>query len=181
MAKSSGGVSGTAVLVASVGGIMLWSGLSGKTVSKTLRDLIAGKPLNINAADTSSMASLNQLLVQNPTAAAGGASASGATATANKAVAAPLATALGWGPGTKNWQALDWLWTKESGWSNTARNPTSGAYGIPQALPPTKMPVLAQAPISDPLTQIMWGLGYIKGRYGNPVNAWAHEQANNWY
>src|SRR5262249_27562945 len=62
-----------------------------------------------------------------------------------------------------------------------ARNPTSGAYGIPQALPPSKMGAAANPPISSAVAQINWGLGYIKSRYGSPEAAWAHELAYHWY
>jgi tape measure domain-containing protein len=77
--------------------------------------------------------------------------------------------------------SLDALWTRESGWSNTARNASSGAYGIPQALPPEKMGPDANPPKSDPAAQIDWGLGYINERYGSTDAAWNHSQANGWY
>jgi hypothetical protein len=73
------------------------------------------------------------------------------------------------------------LWQQESGWSNIARNKSSGAYGIPQALPPSKMGPAANPPQSSYIAQINWGLSYIKGRYGTPAGAWAHERAYNWY
>jgi hypothetical protein len=75
------------------------------------------------------------------------------------------------------------LWNQESGWSNTARNKSSGAYGIPQALPPSKMGAAANPPQSSYIAQINWGLGYIKNRpgYGSPAAAWAHEVAHGWY
>jgi hypothetical protein len=72
------------------------------------------------------------------------------------------------------------LWTKESGWSTSSAN-SSGAYGIPQALPGSKMAAYGSDWRTNPATQIQWGLGYIKGRYGNPCGAWAHFRANNWY
>jgi len=79
------------------------------------------------------------------------------------------------------WPALLALWTRESGWNRFARNPSSGAYGIPQALPPSKMGPDANPPVSSAGAQIMWGLNYIAGRYGNPGTAWAHETAFGWY
>lgn len=69
------------------------------------------------------------------------------------------------------------LWQKESGWSVTAENP-SGAYGIPQALPGSKMGPGWQ---TSATVQISWGLEYIATRYGTPCGAWAHEVADNWY
>ncbi|MFI7575184.1 lytic transglycosylase domain-containing protein [Micromonospora sp. NPDC049497] len=76
---------------------------------------------------------------------------------------------------------LDKLWDKESGWNHKARNPSSGAYGIPQALPGSKMGSVADDWETNPTTQITWGLGYIEGRYGTPCKAWAHSQDVGWY
>jgi hypothetical protein len=73
------------------------------------------------------------------------------------------------------------LWNQESGWNVEASNPTSGAYGIPQALPGSKMAGAGPDWQTDATTQIRWGLGYIKGTYGSPCGAWAHEQAVGWY
>ncbi len=76
---------------------------------------------------------------------------------------------------------LDALWTKESGWNVHADNPTSSAYGIPQALPGSKMASAGEDWAGNPATQIRWGLGYIAGRYGSPCAAWGHSQSHNWY
>ncbi|WP_018653037.1 lytic transglycosylase domain-containing protein [Actinomadura flavalba] len=73
------------------------------------------------------------------------------------------------------------LWNKESGWRHTAANPSSGAYGIPQALPGSKMASAGSDWRSNPRTQIKWGLGYIKNRYGTPCGAWGHSQRVGWY
>jgi hypothetical protein len=85
-----------------------------------------------------------------------------------------------YGFGTDQWGCLDALWNEESGWRYNAYNP-SGAYGIPQALPGSKMASAGADWQTDPTTQINWGLGYIKNQYGSPCNAWAHEQADGWY
>ncbi|NJP32695.1 lytic transglycosylase domain-containing protein [Micromonospora thermarum] len=85
------------------------------------------------------------------------------------------------GFGIDQFPCLDKLWTKESGWNHKARNPSSGAYGIPQALPGSKMGSVADDWETNPATQIKWGLGYIKGRYGTPCGAWAHSQDVGWY
>jgi hypothetical protein len=77
--------------------------------------------------------------------------------------------------------ALDALWSHESGWNHTAANPSSGAYGIPQALPGNKMASVASDWETNPATQIRWGLGYIRDRYGSPDAAWSYFQANGWY
>jgi len=138
-------------------------------------------------------------------AAGAGAVASGGSATANEATGARLAAALGW-TGTQD-TCLDELWTRESGWSATAKNASSGAYGISQALghlpdedqgqvtaedlalnregdnyPP---PYTAANPApwgdSDASAQISWGLAYIGSAYGTPCQAWDHEETDGFY
>ena len=81
----------------------------------------------------------------------------------------------GWGD--DQWGCLDSLWSRESGWRVNAANP-SGAYGIPQALPGSKMGPGWQ---TDASVQINWGLGYIAGRYSTPCGAWAHSESDGWY
>jgi hypothetical protein len=76
---------------------------------------------------------------------------------------------------------LESLWEKESGWDPSARNPSSGAHGIPQALPGSKMASAGADWATNPVTQITWGLGYIQDRYGSPCSAWGHSQARGWY
>jgi hypothetical protein len=76
---------------------------------------------------------------------------------------------------------LDDLWSHESGWNELAQNPNSGAYGIPQALPGSKMAAFGDDWETNPATQIRWGLSYISGRYGSPCGAWDYFEANGWY
>jgi hypothetical protein len=99
--------------------------------------------------------------------------------TGNRRIGCSLLPAFGFS--TAQMPALDKLWTHESNWYERARNPYSGAYGIPQALPATKMATVGADWRTNPATQIKWGLGYIKGRYGTPSNAWSFWQAHNWY
>jgi hypothetical protein len=73
------------------------------------------------------------------------------------------------------------LWTKESQFDHTAENSTSGAFGIPQAMPGNKMKSAGKDWQTNPTTQIAWGLEYIKGRYGSPCEAWDHSVRKNWY
>ena len=73
------------------------------------------------------------------------------------------------------------LWNRESHWNVHAQNRTSGAYGIPQALPGSKMASAGPDWKNNATTQIKWGLGYIKGRYGTPCGAWSHFQRTGWY
>jgi resuscitation-promoting factor RpfB len=95
-----------------------------------------------------------------------------------QAIAKKLAAARGWGD--DQFACLVPLWSHESGWRTNAANP-SGAYGIPQALPGSKMASAGPNWQTDATTQITWGLGYIGGRYVNPCGAWSFWQANNWY
>ena len=85
------------------------------------------------------------------------------------------------GFGQDQFGCLDSLYTRESGWRWNADNPTSSAYGIPQALPGSKMASAGSDWATNPVTQIRWGLGYIQDRYGSPCGAWAHSQSNGWY
>ncbi|GGK86691.1 hypothetical protein JOE58_001167 [Curtobacterium luteum] len=95
-----------------------------------------------------------------------------------QAIAQQMVSARGWG--TDQYNCLVSLWNKESGWRVNAYNP-SGAYGIPQALPGSKMASAGADWQTNPATQITWGLNYISGVYGTPCGAWAHSVANNWY
>jgi hypothetical protein len=79
------------------------------------------------------------------------------------------------------WNCLNKLWTRESGWNEYARNRSSGAYGIPQSLPASKMASAGADYLTSSVTQIRWGLDYIQARYGTPCNAWSHSQRTGWY
>jgi hypothetical protein len=81
---------------------------------------------------------------------------------------------------SSQWGCLYDIWMRESGWVYDAEN-ASGAYGIPQSLPASKMASAGADYLTDPATQIRWGLGYIKSVYGTPCNAWAFEEANGYY
>lgn len=76
---------------------------------------------------------------------------------------------------------LDNIWSQESGWNVHADNPSSSAYGIPQALPGSKMASAGPNWADSAETQIRWGLGYIKGRYGSACSAWSFKQGAGWY
>lgn len=85
----------------------------------------------------------------------------------------------GWGP--DQMPPLTSLWNQESGWNDLIVNQSSGAYGIPQALPADKMASAGPDWRTNYKTQINWGLGYIDDRYHTPAAAWAHEVSHNWY
>ena len=117
-------------------------------------------------------------------AAAAAAAAAGAVPTTYsgedpRSLAKSLVAAQGWGD--SEYQCLVLLWNRESQWNPYAENASSGAYGIPQALPGSKMASAGADWRTNPITQINWGIGYIKGRYGTPCSAWAHSNAVGWY
>lgn len=85
----------------------------------------------------------------------------------------------GWG--RYQFSCLDTLWTKESKWNFRARNPRTGAYGIPQALPAVKMSIRGDDWRTNPLTQISWGLHYIDVRYETPCKALRKFQRSRYY
>jgi hypothetical protein len=95
-----------------------------------------------------------------------------------QAIGHALVLARGWGE--DQYSCLVALFNRESGWRVNASNP-SGAYGIPQALPGSKMASAGADWQTNPATQITWGLNYIAGRYGTPCGAWAHSQSSGWY
>jgi hypothetical protein len=88
---------------------------------------------------------------------------------------------LPWSRPGEQYSCLVSLWNKESGWNAYANNPSSGAYGIPQSLPGSKMASAGADWATNPATQITWGLGYISARYGDPCGAWGHSQRVGWY
>ena len=96
-----------------------------------------------------------------------------------QSVAKAMLGSFGWS--ASQFSCLEPLWEEESGWSVTASNPSTGAYGIPQAVPGSKMASAGADWQTSAATQIRWGLTYIKDTYGSPCAAWSHEQANGWY
>lgn len=96
-----------------------------------------------------------------------------------KAIAWELLQKRGWGQG--EFDCLVALWTRESNWNHLAENKSSGAYGIPQALPGSKMATAGADWRTNPRTQIRWGLSYIQGRYSTPCGAWAAFLSKGWY
>ncbi|MBD7956257.1 lytic transglycosylase domain-containing protein [Microbacterium sp. Sa4CUA7] len=114
----------------------------------------------------------------NPVYASGGAVGGSSPADAQATARSMLA---GYGWGDDQFGCLVSLWNKESGWNYQAYNSSSGAYGIPQALPGSKMASAGADWQTNAATQIAWGFGYISGRYGTPCSAWGHSQSVGWY
>jgi hypothetical protein len=109
------------------------------------------------------------------TAAAAGPAASGSP----RQIAEAMLGSFGWW--SSQFSCLDPLWEHESRWSVTAANPGSGAFGIPQALPGSRMASAGPDWQTSAATQITWGLRYIRDTYGSPCAAWSHAQATGWY
>jgi hypothetical protein len=83
--------------------------------------------------------------------------------------------------GKRQFACLDNLFTRESHWNPYAQNKSSGAYGIPQALPGSKMSSEGSDWRTNPLTQVKWGIKYVESRYGSACGAWRHSELNGWY
>jgi len=94
-------------------------------------------------------------------------------------IAEALLPSYGWS--SSEMSCLVPLWMGESGWRVNAENTSSGAYGIPQSLPGSKMASAGADWQTNPVTQITWGLGYIQERYGSPCGAWGFKQGHGWY
>jgi hypothetical protein len=107
--------------------------------------------------------------------AASGSAASGSP----RQIAQAMLGSFGWSSG--QFSCLDPLWEHESRWSMTAANSGSGAFGIPQALPGSRMASAGPDWQTSAATQITWGLRYIRDTYGSPCAAWSHAQATGWY
>ena len=98
---------------------------------------------------------------------------------AAQAYAAGQLASFGWG--ADQMSCLTQLWQRESEWLTSAENVSSGAYGIAQSLPASKMESVGSDWATNYETQIRWGMTYIQGRYGSPCGAWGHSNAIGWY
>ncbi len=158
----------------------VWDGSIEKLVDVLPADTIPGTVGRVAAADIKTGID-NFMNQQDSTAkaaanAGGGVNVSGAGGA--MAIAKRLLAAYGW---SSQWPAFNSLVMDESGWNVHATNPSSGAYGIPQALPPDKMASAGPDWQNSALTQLKWMMGYIKATYGNPFTALEHEDAYHWY
>jgi hypothetical protein len=166
-------ISGVALGELTVGGLVLWSGITNKPVADVFKTLASGKLVSVPAStptggtDNESGDAEQELTDTTP---------GGGTNAENQTLGRLMASGYGWGTG-ENWTALNYGWgTLESGWSNTAINGTwpDCAYGIPQANPGNKMPKAAwptyAGGTSSATSQIAWGLNYIQQTYGSPEN-----------
>lgn len=146
------------------------------------RSRIANTTAQIQAVTDAAAAYDRQAAARAAAAAAAAAAAQAAANTPEGAQATAKAlSASRYGWGDDQFQCLVNLWQKESGWSYTASNGSSGAGGIPQALPASKMASAGSDWASNATTQITWGLQYIASGYGTPCSAWSHSESSNWY
>ncbi|MGW0564105.1 aggregation-promoting factor C-terminal-like domain-containing protein [Streptomyces sp. NPDC003016] len=97
------------------------------------------------------------------------------------AAASPQSVAQQMIPDAAQYQCFDNIVSHESGWNPQATNASSGAYGLVQALPASKMSSAGSDWKTNPATQIEWGLDYMNDRYGSPCDAWGFWQSNGWY
>lgn len=190
-------VSGVALAAMAAGGIFVYSAVTNKSTLKVLHSVVTGTAPNTVPSNASLLNSDTSAGASAPApapATGGGGAPISSSNSANQAMGKLLAAQRGW-TGSQ-WTDLQSLWTRESGWSNTADTRKSGAggdnmsstvfaYGIAQARPAEKYPKPGWPPdkggSADPQTQIIWGLDYIQSVYGTPSAAWAHETANSWY
>lgn len=174
----SGREDGVGLTLTALGALFIYGGIKGYSIMGIVGNMVKGQPPFTGIAMSQPLSNAS---TDTGTGAMGSVTPAPGT---NQQLGQQLAAGYGWNTGTQ-WNDLVLLWNRESGWSNTAQNPSSGAYGIPQALPYTKMPKVAwpsnAGGSSDPTAQIQWGLSYIQSRYGSPSAAWAHETSNGWY
>ena len=150
------------------------AGPAGPAVASRAADVPAG-PVGVTGQPAASAASFIS-----PVSASGGDIVLLAASRTPRQIARAMLHKFHWKPANQ-FRYLNWLWQRESGWNRYASNPYSGAYGIPQALPGSKMSSAGPNWRSNASTQIRWGLRYIRARYGSPHRAWNHSQAAGWY
>jgi len=181
-----GGVSGTALASVLAGTVLVYAGIKGKSLPAAFQAIVQGKsPAGAKAANQ-----ITGTTVTVTSAGGGGGGAPGGTIGPGAAAAQKWArdhlADYGWGP--EQMLPLTSLWNGESGWRWNASNGDSGpdsgsAYGIPQSLPGSKMASMGADWRTNPVTQMRWGLSYIKQDYGSPANAWNIWQSRSphWY
>ena len=153
--------------------------LDAAVAKKAAEEAAAAEAARVAAEQAAAAAAAKATASRGSSAGAPALAASGTSAAEAQATARGMLAARGWGD--DQFSCLVSLWNKESGWNYLAYNRSSGATGIPQALPGSKMASAGADWQTNPATQISWGLGYISGRYGTPCGAWSHSQSTGWY
>ncbi|WP_460545996.1 aggregation-promoting factor C-terminal-like domain-containing protein [Glycomyces halotolerans] len=152
---------------------------SQNVVSKSEADAIPEEPEVEPVEETTSSSSGSSEAASSSESSSMNIAADCSSYSGNKAIGCTMTLDRGWG--LDQFSCLESLWDRESNWNETAQNPSSGAYGIPQSLPGDKMASHGDDWRTNPATQIAWGLDYISGRYGTPCGAWSHSESNGWY
>jgi hypothetical protein len=170
-------VSGFALAAAVAGTVSVWpAGVSAQTAATGARPATA-----IKAPRSLGESLHTHSVAQRPAVLDAFSAVSGSRARwlTPRQIARQMLGTFGW----RRWQFkyLNLLWSRESSWNVFASNPYSGAYGIPQAVPGSKMASAGPNWTSSARTQIRWGMRYIKADYGTPYWAWQHELATGWY
>ncbi len=164
-----------------IGGIFIWGGIKGYSPLKALENVVKGHNPNEGQTSTSLVSDTSSTTGSGYSGSSGG----GGNASANQALAKQIAISMGHSDWTTGKQWSDWvsLWNGESGWRVDAYNSGSGATGIPQALPGSKMASAGADWKTNPATQIKWGVGYIADTYGSPSAAYAKwlSRSPHWY
>src|SRR5215472_8793402 len=168
-------MNGVALGSVGVGALLVYAGLTGRSVLSTIQAIVQGKsPGSVGPTQLISETTIGQDMANAKTASGQAQSGLGSVGNPSQYQAYAFSQFSKYGWGSDQQQPLVLLWNQESGWNAYAANPTSNARGIPQNINGWS----AYAP-GDWKAQIDWGLNYISGRYGTPGAAWAHEQANN--
>ncbi len=139
-------------------------------ISKAAADLQAAAAAAAQKQKTQTTATVKTPVISVPPVAPG---------TARAIASQMMLSMYGWG--SDQFACFDKIITQESGWNVSATNRSSGAYGIPQALPGSKMATAGADWQTNPATQIKWALGYVQARYSTPCGAWAFKSAHGWY
>lgn len=165
---------GTVFAVGGIGVLLVWSGISNKSFLTSVRDIVQG--VEPTPGPTTPLLSTSSAVSGEGGVTATGGNPSGGTDAQNQALGQSMAQAYGWGSGAE-WTALNNVAMRESGWSDTAANPSSDARGIAQNINGWS----SNYQEGNAAQQIAWMLGYIKQRYGDPIGAWNHELSEGWY
>ncbi len=170
-----GRINGFSLGYTAVGGVVLWSGIKGWSISSTFKNLLSG---TTPASSTEQIDTTSVELDADTTSSGNEAEPSG-TSGSNEQVLKQVAAAFGW-TGSE-WTALYNVEEREAGFSLTATNATSGAYGMAQFIDGPSEYATYGGNSTTALGQATAMCNYIKQRYGTPSAAWAHEQSSGWY
>jgi hypothetical protein len=172
-------ITGPIVQTASEQGNAAWMQRAYLVRLTAARDAIAQQKAASKAAADAADAAARAARSQSPARTTNPAARTPAVSGSPEQIAGAMLGSFGWS--SSQFSCLDPLWAHESGWSVSAYNAGSGAFGIPQALPGSRMASAGPDWQTSASTQIKWGLQYIEGTYGSPCAAWAHEEASGWY